>query len=216
MRLRWRFAQFFEFHWWKNYLKAQDTAAYLGWKKRYWEQFLEKGGLFLPPDAAVLDAGCGPAGIFIALHTRCQVEATDPLLARYAERLPVFKPAYYPGVRFFDAPIEHFSPGKQYDFVFCLNAINHVADLSRCFDRLTALTKPGGRLVLSVDAHNSPFLKYLFQFFPGDILHPHQYGLQDYVSMLKNRNFQVERAVLMKKSGIFNYYLIIAQPGAMG
>ncbi len=215
MRLRWRFAQFFEFYWWENYLKAQDTAVYLGWKKGYWEHFIEKSGLLLPPGAAVLDAGCGPAGIFIALHARCTVDATDPLLARYAERLPVFKPAYYPRVRFFDAPIEHFTPNKQYDVVFCLNAINHVADLPRCFDRLTALTKPGGRLVLSVDVHNSPFLKQLFQFFPGDILHPHQFGLQDYVSMLTKRNFQVERVDLIKKSGIFSYYLLVALPDAV-
>ena len=164
----------------------------------------------------MLDAGCGPAGIFIALHTRCRVEATDPLLGSYAQRLPVFKPEYYPGVRFFEAPIEHFTPGKQYDIVFCLNAINHVADLPRCFDRLTALTKPGGRLVMSVDVHNSRFLKYLFQCFPGDILHPQQYALPDYLSMLAKRNFQVERVVLIKKSGIFNYNLIVAYPGSLG
>lgn len=211
MKLRWRFAQFFEFLWWRNYLKNRDPATYRIWKKAYWEHFLEKSGVSLEPGAAVLDAGCGPAGIFMVLPSTFVVDATDPLIARYAARLPVFAPADYKHVRFFDLPIERFSTGRQYDVIFCLNAINHVADLAGCLDNLALLTKPGGQLLLSVDVHRYVVLKRLFQGLPADVLHPQQNDLADYLSMLRQRNFLVERTVLIKPSAIFDYYLFVAR-----
>ncbi len=209
MALRWRIAQFFEINWWRHYLRGIETDEYLAWKSRYWNDFLEKIAIEVPANASVLDAGCGPAGIFTILKTQ-DVEALDPLLLAYERSLPHFQRARYPGVRFFDCPLEQFSPEKQYDIVFCLNAINHVDNLSACADRLASLVKPGGELALSIDAHCIPLLKRLFRLLPVDILHPHQYDVAEYEDMVTARGFKIDRRVLLKKGFVFDYYVIVA------
>lgn len=210
MNPRWHIAQFFEIRWWRRYLKHRDKSGYLNWKRGYWLDFLQKSDLQLPPGARVLDAGCGPAGIFMILEEQ-HVDALDPLLNQYEKSLPHFRRGDYPQVHFVDAPLESFFPDDNYDFVFCLNAINHVADLPRCLDRLAALTRPGGSLALSVDAHNHALLKHLFRLAPADILHPHQHDLSEYRDMLGDRGFQVTDAILIKKEAIFNYHLLLAR-----
>lgn len=210
--LRWRLAQFLEIRWWQRYLSRRNPASYLEWKRNYWRAFLRKSGLQIPPGIAVLDAGCGPAGIFIVLDEQ-RVHALDPLLPEYAARLPHFSPGDYPQVRFFPQALEHFDPGLRYDLVFCLNAINHVSDLSRSLDQLAKLTRPGGQLALSVDVHHYDFLKKAFRLLPGDVLHPQQHDLKEYEAMLCARGFELEKTLLLKKEGIFSYYLLLARCG---
>ena len=207
MRLRWRIAQFFEKYWWRRYLGKKDKQSYLEWKRSYWRHFLETCKLTVPDHSTVLDAGCGPAGIFISLAGQ-QVDALDPLLDFYEKTLPHFSRHDYPGVRFIARPLEHFQPGKQYDCVFCLNAINHVSRLDTAIDRLAALTKTGGTLTVSIDAHNFSFLKRLFRLVPADILHPHQHDLEEYSRFMTERSFELTRQVLVKKGLIFNYYVL--------
>jgi len=210
MNQRWRVAQFFEIRWWRRYLSRRDKNAYLAWKRQYWQHFLRKSDLDIPSDAAVLDAGCGPAGIFTILENKT-IDALDPLLDEYEKTLPHFRGNDYPQVRFFNTPLEFFFPDKKYDFVFCLNALNHVADLSLSLNRLTDLTKPGGTLAVSVDAHNHTWLKKIFCLFPADILHPHQFDVEEYRAMLTAHGFQIKKEVLLKKEAIFNYYLLVAK-----
>ncbi len=209
MSLRWKIAQFFELRWWLRYLSDKDKTTYLDWKKAYWRQFLSETGLNLPTGAKVLDAGCGPAGIFTILSD-CQVDAVDPLINSYQQRLPHFNATDYLHTRFFAQTIESFYPDATYDFVFCLNALNHVADLQQSLDRLAAWTIPGGVLVISVDAHHYPILKRIFQLIPGDILHPHQYDLREYEGMLQHRGFSIEKRDCLKQDLIFDYWRLVA------
>ncbi len=210
MQLRWQIAQFFEMRWWRRYLSGKEKDAYLDWKKNYWQALLDRLGLSIPIGATVLDAGCGPAGIFTVLPAN-KVDALDPLLDQYEQHLPHFRKSDYPYVHFICTPLEQFKSEQPYEFVFCLNAINHVADLSLCLDRLHACTRPGGTLLLSIDTHNYGWLKRIFRLVPGDILHPHQYDLPEYQAMLLSRDFSIEQTVLLKKEWIFNYYLICAR-----
>lgn len=213
MQLRWRCAQFFELRWWKRYLRGRDKVEYLRWKKAYWVDFLQKSALKLPAGATVLDAGCGPAGIFTILADGYTVDALDPLIERYAAAFPHFNPADYPNTRFLGETIESFSPGRSYDAIFCLNAINHVADLHRSLDRLVELLRPGGYLLLSVDAHKSGRVRRLFQLAPADLLHPHQFTCSEYAKMLTDRAMCIERTIMLRKGHIFNYYLFVARKG---
>lgn len=210
MNLRWRIAQFFEIRWWRLYLSRRDKASYFAWKRHYWQDFLQKSGLKIPPGASVLDAGCGPAGIFTVLENQT-VDALDSLLSQYEKSLPHFHRSDWPHVHFVSEPLEFFFPEKKYDFVFCLNALNHVADLPRCLDRLATLTKVGGTLAVSIDAHRFSWAKRLFRLVPADILHPHQYDLEEYRAMLEWRRLQVKKAILIKKGAIFNYFLMVAE-----
>ncbi len=209
-KLRWQIAQFFELRWWKSYLGPKDPASYLDWKKNYWHRFLEQSGIQPVPGQHILDAGCGPAGIFTILD-HLHPDALDPLLEEYEKTLPHFSKKDWPGTRFFDTDLESFSTTTQYDLIFCLNAINHVKDLSLAFDRLTALLRPGGTLAVSIDAHNHQWIKHVLRTIPGDILHPHQFDLPEYQLMLTRRGFRIDKCLLIKQERIFNYWLIVAK-----
>ena len=207
--LRWRIAQALEIRWWKGYLKDKDKTEYLDWKRAYWTSFLKKIDIEAEADERILDAGCGPAGIFLVL-TEQEVVAVDPLLDKYKQNLPHFRPEEYPHVQFITSPLETFAPQAPFDTVFCLNAINHVNDLNAAFDALVAATRPGGKLIVSIDAHNYRLFQRIFQLIPGDVLHPHQYSLQEYQAMLTERGCSVDYTILYDEAFFFNYYVIVA------
>ena len=217
MNFRWKLAQAAEIRWWQNYLKNKPTTDYADWKTRYWQELLAEtgvnvekivGGNPIENPIRILDAGCGPAGIFMIFKNQI-VDALDPLLDDYESKLPHFNKKQYPNVAFFAQPLETFNKKNEYDAVFCLNAINHVADLAQCFDVLVDSVKSGGSLVVSIDAHNFPVLKHIFQALPGDILHPHQFDLKEYTEMLTSRGCTLEKEILKKKEFIFNYYILV-------
>ena len=213
MTFRWKIAQAAEIRWWQRYLKNKPTLDYAIWKTDYWQKLLTEIGLSElnteGGNLTILDAGCGPAGIFMIFKNQ-KVDALDPLLDEYEATLPHFKKMLYPNVQFYSQPLEDFKKKDKYDAVFCLNAINHVADLARCFDILVAATKKGGKLIVSIDAHNFQMLKHIFQALPGDILHPHQYDLAEYKAMLTDRSCVIDNVILKKHEFIFNYYVLVA------
>lgn len=208
--LRWKLAQYFEKRWWKNYLRNKTIEDYRIWKKDYWKKLLAVSEISLMNDCKVLDAGCGPAGVFMILENQ-QVTAVDPLLNDYEKQLPHFKKSDYKNVEFIHSPIENFNRVNYYDFVFCMNAINHVQDYDTAMNNLTESLKPTGVFILTIDAHNHSFFKHLFRAIPGDILHPHQYDLNEYKSHLLQRGVVIEKEVLLKHEFFFNHYMIIGR-----
>ncbi|MCB0583238.1 MAG: methyltransferase domain-containing protein [Phaeodactylibacter sp.] len=208
MNLRWKAAQAAEIRWWRAYLRNKSPEAYLARKASYWRRVLREAQYEPDAGARVLDAGCGPAGIFLILEAQ-EVHAVDPLLGAYQADLPHFDPSRYPHVRFFPQPLEAFDPPEPYDAIFCLNAINHVANLNQSLDLLAGALKPGARLLLSVDVHKHAVLKKLFQWVPGDVLHPHQHSLEEYQQMLVKRGLELERAVRLKEGKVFDYFLMV-------
>ena len=209
MNLRWKIAQAAEIRWWQSYLKNKPKADYLAWKLKYWQEMLQKLNLAFKNKEELLDAGCGPAGIFMALQDH-PTDAMDPLMDEYEKNIEHFNPSLYPNTTFHNAALEVFAPGKKYDKIFCINAINHVANLGDSFDKLKTLTKAKGQLILSIDAHNYQGLKHIFRLLPGDILHPHQYDVEEYKQMLIDRNYEINQVVLYKKEFIFDYYVLVA------
>lgn len=210
--LRWRTAQFFEKLWWKNYLAKKDVKEYLRLKVIYWNKVLDSIHPKFEFKATdhILDAGCGPAGIFIAL-TAHKVSAFDPLLDTYNQTLPHFKFEMYPTVKFKTDTLESFQTDERFDYVFCMNAINHVSDLAESFVTLFRHTKPGGKIIVSIDAHNRQFFKHLFRLQPADILHPHQYDLPEYEEMLTSLGCNIIQTILIKKEFLFNHYILVAE-----
>ncbi|MCC6411696.1 MAG: class I SAM-dependent methyltransferase [Saprospiraceae bacterium] len=210
MLWRWQAAQFFELRWWRSYLAGQKPENYLAWKRRYWSDFLEKSEIYPTPGACVLDAGCGPAGIFTVLKKNV-VWAVDPLLDYYDTNLEHFRKSDYPWVRFEAASMESLDKEDFFDVVFCLNAVNHVADWTAAMAALVRVLKPGGTLVLSVDVHRHGLLKTLFRLFPGDVLHPQQHDLNDYVSWLERSGMAPLRMFSLKKERIFEYWVLVCR-----
>jgi SAM-dependent methyltransferase len=214
--LRWRIAQSLELLWWRRYLGRRDVAAYHAWKRRYWQEFLAQIG-DAPPAGheRVLDAGCGPAGVFMLFDGVCEVDAVDPLLGAYERRLPHFAREMYPGVRFHAAALEAFASPIPHDRVYCLNAINHVADLDAAFDALVRAVRPGGRLCVSIDAHRRRWTRTLLRAVPADVLHPHQHGVDDYVAMLAARDCAIERRITVRRELLFDYVVLVARRAAV-
>ena len=204
---RWRIAQRVEQLWWRRYLKGRDPHDYVAWKRSYWSEFLRRIGLSPKPGARVLDAGCGPAGIFMTLQN-CKVTAVDPLLPTYRS-YSHFQLAKHAGVEFVSEQLEFFSSHDLYDYVFCLNVINHVRDLSRVCDVLRDHVAPGGHLIVSVDAHRWPWLKPVFKLLPGDVLHPHQMSLAEYKAALQTPQFELVDEQLYQRELIFDYHVLI-------
>jgi 2-polyprenyl-6-hydroxyphenyl methylase/3-demethylubiquinone-9 3-methyltransferase len=203
--LRWKIAQWAEIRWWKRYLSKKTPEDYLAQKAAYWQRVMKELGIAVPPGSTVLDAGCGPAGIFMVLDGAA-VTAIDPLLERY-QALPHFQPARYVGVAFRQMALEDLEEGAMYDYVFCLNVINHVADMPLVLLRLWQALKPAGTCWLSVDAHRYPVLQPVFAAIPGDVLHPHQYTLSQYEAQVKRAGFSILRKQLLKPGGLFDYWI---------
>ena len=213
MNLRWKIAQWFELRWWQNYLRGKDKTAYLQWKKNYWQNIISQIADEVKIDASqsVIDLGCGPAGIFIALPQN-KITAVDPLLSEYETRTHFFSPVDYPNVKFEKSTIENYDAGgTNYDFVFCMNAINHVHDIGLGFKKLRSLCADNGAIIVSIDAHNYPFFKHLFRLIPGDVLHPHQYNMEEYTTLLNCEGWHASAPVLLKREFFFNHYLLVAK-----
>ena len=208
-KIRWQLAQFFEFRWWKNYLRGKSPNEYLGWKKKYWGSFLESIELKLADISyPAIDIGCGPAGMFMILPG--DITAVDPLLTSY-EELPIFNQSSYANVNFVHSSFEEFASEKQFNTIFCLNAINHFIDIEASFVKLAELSTEQGQLIISIDAHNHGFFRKLFSWFPLDVLHPHQYTLLEYEAFIKAAGFQIEKKVLSQQRFFFDYWIIKAR-----
>lgn len=207
MKKRWQVAQYFEALWWRFYLGRKDMANYLQWKEKYWRNFLINNNIAVTTKEKILDVGCGPMGVFSVFPDH-QVVAVDPLFGTYRRQFPHLQPGSYPNVRFVELALEQYEPPHGFDLVFCINAINHVADLAVCLKKLAACTRPGGRLILTVDAHNYLIFKRLFRLVPGDILHPHQHDLVEYTAMLAKAGFEAKAQKRLRHEFFFDYYLL--------
>ncbi|MBT5976884.1 MAG: class I SAM-dependent methyltransferase [Flavobacteriales bacterium] len=207
--MRWKIAQRLELRWWKRYLRNRNLEESLSWKKAYWQDFVAQ--LNLPKiEGRTLDAGCGPAGVFMILN-EADVTAIDPLLEKYENDLNLPSEEYKERITFKPLGIEDYFMIEHFDFIFCLNAINHVKDMSKALHNLGESLKPGGRMIVSIDCHNFKLFKGLFKILPFDILHPHQFDLDEYQSQLMNEGIKVERSILIKNGFIFNYYALVGR-----
>ena len=204
--LRWRVAQYLEGRWWRHYLKDKPPGVYLREKSTYWERTLHQLGWEVREGRSVLDAGCGPAGVFIYLHDRERVTALDPLLGNYEANLPIFSPRDYPGVTFLHQALEQpLVDQTAFDAIYCFNAINHVADWAASFDRLTEYARPGTKMIMTSDVHRHELLRRIFRLLPGDALHPQQHGPGAYRDALRRRGWVIEREEELRRENIFSY-----------
>ena len=210
---RWKIAQHFEIRWWRKYLKHKEPDDYLSSKKIYWSFFLGqlKTNLDVSQDKQILDVGAGPAGIFI-LWDHIKITAIDPLFDEYEKHLPHFSKQRYKNVNFYTTPFEEFTSESKYDLIFCLNALNHFIDVESSLQKLAALLVPKGFLIISVDTHSKMFFRPIFNALQFDILHPHQFGLNEFLDTLKKiEDFEICEVVLSKGGFLFNLHTIVVK-----
>lgn len=203
--LKWTIAQFFEFLYWKVWATPKNKEKYLIFVRKRWNYLLSKikTNLNLQKNDVVLDAGCGPSGIFTILEDY-NVTAIDPLINKYEKHLDYFKSSKYEYVNFIKAPIEDFASKKKFKVVFCLNVINHVLDINKATSELIENTSNNGYLVITVDVHKYKIIKKIFQKIqiPFDIWHPHQYDLKEYKDIFTNKkNVKLVEKTFIKHGG---------------
>lgn len=208
--LKWKIAQTLEYKWWKRYLQKKPADEYLDWKRVYWNNVLNRISPYVPltGNQQIMDAGCGPAGIFIVLDAH-HVTAVDPLLHKYST-FNHFNENNYPWVHFLNQPLETFQQKEVFDSIFCMNAINHVNDIELCYNNLEAALKPGGVIVITTDCHRNNILKKIFQMLPGDMLHPVQLNIKEYNAFLTKRGLEIISVIHFNRTLIFDYYITIA------
>ena len=139
------------------------------------------------------------------------ITAVDPLLDKYEKDLPLFSKTDYPNVQFIQSPIEKFVPAKKFDYVFCMNAINHVSDITKGFEVLADCCAEKGKIIVTIDAHNNALMKAIFRIGPGDVLHPHQYDVQEYTAFLERVGFKVIKSINLEPGHIFDLCLLVAE-----
>ncbi len=204
--LRWRLAQYLESRWWRRYLKDKTPTDYLADKRAYWARTLEQLDWRPVPGRRVLDAGCGPAGIFLLVGATERVTAVDPLLETYERELAIFDRTDHPEVSFRTAALEQADLGVgEYAAIYCFNAINHVSDWRAALAALGRAVEPGGRMILTSDVHRHAWLLPVFRALPGDALHPQQHGAANYRRALAAGGWEIEREVVLRREAIFDY-----------
>lgn len=101
-----------------------------------------------PAGSRILDAGCGYGNMLNALAGFGSVEAVDlnPLAIEHV------RAAGAGGAQV--APLNRLPfPTAYFDLVVCLDVLEHVEDDSRALEELFRVTRPGGRLIVSVPAY---------------------------------------------------------------
>lgn len=164
----------------RAYQVQKDPASIVETSVAYWRRILA----LLPPDEVavgaatrVLDAGCGPAGILLAVAAGERV-GFDPLMNFYLERFPHLRDL---PMRWIEARAEEFRDDSPFDVVFCVNMLDHTEDPAASAANLARQVAPGGRLVLLLNVHLTRFFRGYFERFHRfiDPPHPHHFHRDD-------------------------------------
>jgi SAM-dependent methyltransferase len=146
-----------------------------------------------PPDARVLDAGCGPGSWPYDVRTDLRITAFDI-------KFPPGPPAKREGVDVLRAGLERLPlRDGSFDLVVCHYVLEHVTELAACGDELARLTRPGGTLYLSVPRAAAfddrlyrfagCFTKYALMKFRKRIEHQQRFDLAKLLELFYGRGF---------------------------
>ena len=133
-----------------EYAAAEDAHWWFVARRRILARVLD--GLELPPDAAILEAGCGTGGnlAMLARHGRLRAFEIDDGARDVASKRGVTDVA----AGALPEPIPF--RGERFDLVAMLDVLEHVEDDRGALVNLRERLQPGGRLLLTVPAY--PFL----------------------------------------------------------
>lgn len=145
----------------------------------YWSNVLDMMPFKIKPDDRILDIGCGPAGILLAINSGTKY-GIDPLMDKYMKDFDLPTDCHW-----IASKIEDFEPQEQFNIIFAWNSLDHVHDLDEAAHSIKNLLSNNGHLVISVWCHTTKLFKYYFQAFNRHIdkFHPHQITDTDILTM---------------------------------
>jgi SAM-dependent methyltransferase len=177
----------------RTYFDRQASER-LQWlpNSRYYREQLERACRFLiPPGASVLDLGCGIGSLLAALEpARGLGIDLSPEMVRVAQQR-------HPELEFRVGDAEQLAVDERFDFVVVSDLVSHLNDIQACFERLSGVTRPESRVVVTF--HNflwEPALKLAERI--GLKMPQHELnwlGVDDVANLLRLAGFEVVRRV---------------------
>lgn len=165
---------------------AEDIKTRISERRRTWAKLLEllKDDVTFDNSKRVLDVGCGATSIFLALRQGTKY-AVDPNLERLFQLHPFVREVEeYKDVNFVSSPIEGVTFDKQFDLIFMINVLDHVAELKPVIDKIDELLVASGILILPVDCYADRIVRSIQRFFDADLPHPHHFVAEDVIALL--------------------------------
>lgn len=131
----------------RQLLAAEEDHYWFRARRRIVDDVIR--ALPLPPEPALLDAGCGGGRNLVDLARIGSVSAIEP-------SAPAYRKALGRGIgRVLQARVEEMPfPDESFDVVTCLDVIEHVEDDAAGLATLRRVTRPGGFLVVTVPAYD--------------------------------------------------------------
>ena len=173
MTLKWKRAQKKELECWSYNQPRISGPRYMALKREYWKNIMKTTGISLSsltrPGVSVLEAGCGPTGVFILFSQKQKnYDILDPLLDEYES---LYAHAFNAGTKFACA-LEELEAKKSYDIILVINAIDHCQDITAFLAKLHQLLAPGGKVYIAVNTHKRKWTAALWRLFQP-LLEPH-------------------------------------------
>jgi len=143
----------------------------------------------------ILDLGCGPVPILHILPNANLMVAADPLNEEYKNKFPRKNYIIYKTFMAEKIPYED----AIFDIIFCINALDHMANPEEAFKEMIRVLKHNGLLYLEFQ-NTSPLSKFLARLGykkPLTEFHPHLISEEDIINILNNSYYNFK--ILMKK-----------------
>lgn len=160
---------------------AENIKEFLRVRRHTWASLVDllKGEIAFDSSKRVLDIGCGPTSIFLALREG-EKYVIDPALERLFQLHPFMREVEeYRDVNFISSLIEEATFDKQFDLIFMINVLDHVGALKPVIDKIDELLAPSGTLVAIVDCYADRAVRNIMRFFDVDLPHPHHFIVED-------------------------------------
>jgi len=100
---------------------------------------------------------------------------------------------------------------ERFDLILCIEVIEHIQKDKELLQRLHALCKKNGKIILSTPSLNAPLYKLgLLKGFDVEVGHLRRYNIRSLVNLMYGSGFKIKR--IIKKEGIFRNGLFTLKP----
>ncbi len=172
----------------KGVESADDMKEWLRVRRHTWTKLIDflKDDIDFNNSKRILDVGCGPTSIFLALRSG-EKYAVDPNLERLLALHPFIKDVEeYKDVNFILKPIEAIASDTKFDLIFMINVLDHVGAVKSVIDKVGELLSPSGTIVVIVDCYADRAVKNIMTYFDVDLPHPHHFIVEDILKLFSN------------------------------